>query len=274
MSTFTFGRMLGSLFGTASPAQPRPDARSSARPAPVVVGQGARNERHVNVAGQAMLFRDEGGVVVQFLPAFDFELKQTAVGMKLMPSLAPHWEVLREHTGTLTDAIATAIREAQPAESDGGSPAPSRKRSELEPRKFRERDDAIVDAVVSVPAPQASEAPSEAPKRPERPERTERPRYGVLKEWGEKEFPDGKRPGKTYESFCITLQHRGGTDVVQGEGLRDAIAEANCRVGDRVEVRRVGKTKVPAVDKRGRPKLDARGAQVLWDKWLWSIKKS
>ncbi|MDR5762995.1 hypothetical protein [Caballeronia sp. LZ035] len=264
MSTFTFGRMLGSLFGTPSPAQPRPDACASAQLAPIVVGQGARNERHINVAGQAMLFRDEGGVVVQFLPAFDFELKQTAVGMKLMPSLAPHWEVLREHTGTMTDAIAAAIREAQPLESGGGTASPAPTRSKPAPRQLRQGEDAIVDAVVSVPAAQ----PSESPRR------TERPRYGVLKEWGEKEFPDGKRPGKTYESFCITLQDRGGTDVVQGEGLRDAIAEANCRVGDRVEVRRVGKTKVPAVDKRGRPKLDASGAQVLWDKWLWSIKKS
>ena len=103
--------------------------------------------------------------------------------------------------------------------------------------------------------------------------RTERARYGVVKEWGEKTFPDGKRPGKTYESFCLTLEHRGETHILQGEGLRDAIAETHCRVGDRVEVRRLGKTKVPAVDSQGHPKLDATGAQILWDKWLWSISK-
>jgi hypothetical protein len=271
MTIFVFKRMLGGLFGIAPQAQPRSEARTSAQPSPVTVGQGAGNERHVKVAGQAMLFRDEVGVVVQFLPAFDFELKQTAVGMKLIPSLAPHWEVRREYTGTLTDAIATAIRDAQPPESGADSAFIARKPSEPSPRQLRNRSDAVVDAVVSAPGSPLSKTYSWVPKRAER---TERPRYGELKEWGEKEFPDGKRPGKTYESFCITLQHRRGTDVVQGEGLRDAIAEANCRVGDHVEVRRVGKTTVPAVDKRGRPKLDASGAQVLWDKWLWSIKKS
>ncbi|WP_321794627.1 hypothetical protein [Caballeronia sp. J97] len=262
MSAFTFGRLLGSLFGAESSAQSRAHATPDA--APIVVGQGGRNERHITVAGQAMLFRDEGGVVVQFRPAFDFELKQTTVGMKLMPSLAPHWEVLREHKGMLTDAIAAAIREAQLPESEGGPSSPAPKPVSATAPKLRQRDEAIVDAVVSAPAPQASETPR----------RVERPRYGVLKEWGEKQFPDGKRPGKTYESFCITLVHRGEMHVLQGEGLRDAIAEARCAVGDRVEVRRLGKTKVPAVDKRGNPKLDASGAQVLWDKWLWSIKKT
>ena len=261
MNTFTFGRLLGSLFGASSLAQTQAGGTPDA--GPIVVGQGGRNERHLTVAGHAMLFRDEGGVVVQFRPAFDFELKQTSVGMKLMPSLAPHWEVLREHSGTLTDAIAAAIREAQLPESEVGTSAPAPKRIDPAPQRLRQRDDAIVDAVVSSSAPQASETPR----------RVERPRYGVLKEWGEKEFPDGKRPGKTYESFCVTLVHRGATNVLQGEGLRDAIAEAHCRIGDRVEVRRIGKTKVPAVDKHGNPKLDASGAQVLWDKWLWSITK-
>ena len=261
MSTFTFGRLLGSLLGTSSSAQTQ--ARVTPDPEPIVVGQGGHNERHVTIAGQAMLFRDEGGVVAQFRPEFDFDLKHTSVGMKLMPSLAPHWEVLREHTGTLTDAIAAAIREAQLPDSEVGTSAPAPKRVDPAPRQLRQRDDAIVDAVVSSPAPQSSEAPR----------RAERPRYGVLQGWGEKEFPDGKRPGKTYESFCVTLVHCGEANVLQGEGLRDAIAEAHCEIGDRVEVRRIGKTKVPAVDKRGNPKLDALGAQVLWDKWLWSITK-
>lgn len=88
-----------------------------------------------------------------------------------------------------------------------------------------------------------------------------------------REAPDGKWPGKPYESFCIALAHRSGQDVLQGKGLRDAIVDAGCKVGDRVEVRRLGKTKVSVVDKRGRPKLDANGAQVLWDKWLWLVRK-
>jgi len=258
MSTSRFGRLFGTLFGV-QPAQARnryPANQSS----PVEVGKGGENERHIAIAGQPMLFRDEGDVVVQFRPAFDYELLPTAVGMKLIPALAPHWEVLREHKGPLTAAIAAAVRDANPTETPSErSVAATRPTAASDARPTRE----IVETVASSSARTAE--PSHRP--------SERARHGVLKEWGEKEFLDGKRPGRTYESFCITLEHRTGVDVLQGEGLRDAIAEAHCKVGDRIEVRRLGKIKVPAVDKRGRPKLDASGAQVLWDKWLWSISK-
>jgi hypothetical protein len=261
MSTSTFGRLLGTLFGVTPQTQPR-SAAAASHSSPVEVGKGGSNERHIAIAGQPMLFRDEGGVVVQFRPAFDYELRSTAVGMKLIPALAPHWEVLQEHKGTLTEAIAAAVKSAQSQDTHAGrmsDPEPVRPAMVRDARPPPE----VVDAVVSTP-PRSAESSNR---------RAERARYGVLKEWGEKRFPDGKRPGKTYESFCVTLEHRGDTHVLQGEGLRDAIAESACRIGDRVEVRRVGKTKVPAVDGHGRPKLDATGAQVLWDKWLWSISK-
>jgi hypothetical protein len=261
MSTSTFGRLLRTLFGATPQTQPR-NHNAKNKSFPIEVGKGGANERHIAIAGEPMLFRDEGGVVVQFRPAFDYELRPTAVGMKLIPALAPHWEVLREHEGTLTNAIAAAVKNAQSQDLPVG------RMSDAEPVRLIAARDARsqpneVDAVVSTP-PRLAESSHQ---------RTERAKYGVLKEWGEKRFPDGKRPGKTYESFCVTLEHRGETHVVQGEGLREAIAESACRIGDRVEVRRFGKTKVPAIDGRGRPKLDASGAQVLWDKWLWSISK-
>ncbi|KXU94868.1 hypothetical protein CR51_26045 [Caballeronia megalochromosomata] len=259
MSTSTFSRLLGTLFGVQPETQPRNRNRAS-QVAPVDVGKGGANERHIAIGGQPMLFRDEGDVVVQFRPAFDYELKQTAVGMKLIPALAPHWEVLREHKGPLTEAIAAAIRDARPTETPPERPSATTRPAAASDARPRQQ---IVEDIAPTPA--------RAAEKSHRP--SERARYGVLKEWGEKEFPDGKRPGRTYESFCITLEHRTGVDVLQGEGLRDAIAEAHCKVGDRIEVRRLGKIKVPAVDQRGRPKLDARGAQVLWDKWLWSISK-
>ena len=114
MSTSTFGRLLGTLFGVTPQPQRRSDYPAS-HSSPVEVGKGGANERHIAIAGQPMLFRDEGGVVVQFRPAFDYELRPTAVGMKLIPALAPHWEVLHEHRGTLTDAIAAAVKGAQAA---------------------------------------------------------------------------------------------------------------------------------------------------------------
>ncbi|SAL50894.1 hypothetical protein AWB70_04123 [Caballeronia cordobensis] len=258
MTTSTFGRLIGTLFGVTPQPQRRSDNPTS-HSSPIEVGKGGANERHIAIAGQPMLFRDEGGVVVQFRPAFDYELRPTAVGMKLIPALAPHWEVLHEYRGTLTDAIAAALRGAHAQDTPSLDAKPVRPVNVSDARPRPE----VTDAVVTAPP-----RPAESSHR-----RTERARYGVLREWGEKRFPDGKRPGKTYESFCVTLEHRGETHVLQGEGLRDAIAESACRIGDRVEVKRIGKTKVPAVDGRGRPKLDASGEQVLWDKWLWSISK-
>ncbi|WP_250507028.1 MULTISPECIES: hypothetical protein [unclassified Caballeronia] len=258
MSTSTFGRLIGTLFGVTLQPQRRSENPTS-HSSPIEVGKGGANERHIAIAGQPMLFRDEGGVVVQFRPAFDYELRPTAVGMKLIPALAPHWEVLHEYKGTLTEAIAAALKGAHAQDTPSPDAKPVRPVNVSDARLRPE----VADAVVSTPP--RSAGPSHR--------RTERARYGVLREWGEKRFPDGKRPGKTYESFCVTLEHRGETHVLQGEGLRDAIAESACRIGDRVEVKRIGKTKVPAVDGRGRPKLDASGEQVLWDKWLWSISK-
>ncbi|MEM5370965.1 hypothetical protein V4C53_33700 [Paraburkholderia azotifigens] len=271
MTTSTFGRMFDGLFGGA--AEPTRSAAPSApsQPSPVEVGRGADNERHVVIAGQARLFRDEGDVVVQFHPTFDYELRETSVGMKLIPALEPHWAVLREHQCSMLEAIAEAIRSARADVTDVPiADVPVASTSQHAHPGSRGRAGANVQPVPLV----IDNAPAlESPQKTPQAHRSERPHYGKVREWGEKEFPDGKRPGKTYVSFCLTLEQRGEQHVLQGEGLREAIAEARCHIGDRVEVRRLGKTKVPAVGNDGRPKLDASGAQILWDKWLWSITK-
>jgi hypothetical protein len=268
MSTFTFGKILDGLFSSGAPtnqsaAAVAPDlVKTAAHSTPIIVGTGASSERYVTIAGEPALFRDEGDVVVQFRPAFDYDLRETAVGMKLIPALMPHWAMVREFSCSVTEAIATAIKE---------SSVPSRHLSQQSreqgasiPARVSPRADIVDNGAPHVEDVKSTEVHTR---------RSERSRFGLIKEWGEKSFPDGKRPGKTYESFCLTLAHRGETHVLQGEGLRDAIADANCTIGDSVEVKRLGKIKVPAVDKRGRPKLDAQGAQVLWDKWQWSIRK-
>jgi hypothetical protein len=273
MTTSTFGKLFDGLFGVAADSS-RATARStSSQASPVVVGRGADNERHVVIAGHARLFRDEGDVVVQFQPAFDYELRETPVGMKLIPSLAPHWAVLNEHKGSMLDAIAEAIRSARADATEdvpsASVPVASSPQALHPSSRARNASAHAQQPPLVIDNAPALESPAKAPQA----HRSERPRYGVVRAWGEKEFPDGKRPGKTYVSFCLTLEHRGEQHVLQGEGLREAIAEARCRAGDRVEVRRLGKTKVPAVGDDGRPKLDASGAQILWDKWLWSITK-
>jgi hypothetical protein len=63
-----------------------------------------------------------------------------------------------------------------------------------------------------------------------------------------------------------------GERTLQGEGLKEAIAESGCMVGDYVSVRRLRKIKVPAIRRDGSPKI-VDGKQVMWDKWLWSISK-
>ncbi|XUW93252.1 hypothetical protein OH764_34560 (plasmid) [Burkholderia sp. M6-3] len=257
MTATTLSKVLNGLFGVTEPVS------APAAPAPIVVGQGDSNERQIMIAGEARLFRDEGDVVVQFRPAFDYQLRDTPVGMKLVPSLEPHWAVVEEHPGPLRDAIAAAIVAAAPHVTR------EREAAEAERPRAREQVKPAAAPVVIENAAPALATPTKAPGAP----RTERSHYGVVTEWGEREFPDGKRPGKTYESFCLTLEQRGQTRLLQGEGLRDAIAETQCRPGDRVEVRRLGKTKVPAVNARGERIRDGTGAQVLWDKWLWSIKK-
>lgn len=268
MASITFGKIFDGIFSSGSSANPTTSQRPApAAPnppsAPIAVGTGASNERHVTIAGEPVLFRDEGDVVVQFKPAFDFDLRETTVGMKLIPALTPHWALVREFSCSVTEAIATAIKDAV------GSVDREHHDSQERPSKGSQRFSAKAEVVVDNPVPHVEDVSSKAMQ----PRRVERPRFGVIKEWGEKSFPDGKRPGKTYESFCLTLTHRGEVHVLQGEGLRDAIADARCTTGDSVEVKRLGKIKVPAIDKHGRPKLDAQGAQVLWDKWQWSIRK-
>jgi hypothetical protein len=270
MLTPTLGRIFGGIFaGTmatpvhqqAAQSEEHP-ARSAASLQDIAVGQGSPNERHVTIAGIPMLFRDEGDVVVQFRPEFDYDLRETAVGAKLIPSLTPHWAVCAEHHCGLTQAIATAIK--------AGGAAPSRSVAVSASREPEARSNLPRVERVDKPIQASTDEPPVASTQPRRNDRTN---FGRIKEWGEKKFPDGKRPGKFYESFCLTLTTRGEDRVLQGEGLRDAISDVGCQIGEFVEVKRLGKIKVPAVDKHGVPKLDDLGQPMMWDKWQWSIKR-
>lgn len=265
MINSTMGRLFGGIFGstsTDSRAQAQQPASSPpAQAQPTVVGQGGTNERHVTIDGVPVLFRDEGDVVVQFTPAFDYTLQETPCGMKLIPSLTPHWEMCVEHRCSMTQAVVNAIQ------AGGHQPRRSGAAQESAPR-LNEKPAVVRSASISQPA----ESPARSNESREQ-HRHEGSTYGRIVEWGEKTFPDRKRPGKTYDSFALTLQTRTSRRDLQGEGLKDAIAEVSARVGDQVEVRRLGKIKVPAVDDLGHPKLDGAGNQILWDKWQWSIKK-
>ncbi|CAG9165690.1 hypothetical protein [Cupriavidus pinatubonensis] len=223
------------------------------------VGTGSSNEAHIEIGGVPNLFRDEGEHIVHFVAAFEPRPTATRFGQKLLPDPVPYWCVAGEYPGAkLAGVIAAAIRaHATPVPSVAmageNNASPSSRKSSSEVRN-------ALPATVSAPARRASNGTAHR---------------GKITFWGEAEFPDRKRVGRTYQSFALKLETATGTETLQGEGLKDAIAESGCQLGDSVEVRRLEKVKVQAFHRRsGKPKLDDDGQPILWDKWLWSITRS
>lgn len=243
------------LLGTAPEGQRRSET---------VVGQGGRNETQITIADLPHLFRDEGDRIVHFVAAFDSRVTQTRFGPKLLPDVVPCWS---KHDVTPDSTLEKVI-----AKTLAGTPAPSPAQSPA--ARQREHN----DDMATQPTPsKASETPI-APKASAR--STHRGRaasVGRLTFWGVMEFPkrDTVKPD-SYKSFAVKIDTGAGTEkTLQGEGLKDAIAEAKCSLGDHVRVTRLEKVKVPAFHElTGKPLLDNDGNQKLWDKWLWRIDKT
>lgn len=246
------------------PADPRP------------VGLGAANETFVTIDDIPNLFVDEGDGVVQFVPAFEEGARGTPFGTKILPELAPHWSFLREHKVPLKDAIAAAIRECGTSMS---APAPT---SAVQAQSSVVQQSGPAHAHAHDPgatqeACRASHAPS-LERRGTRESSRDRAdmlasMHGRIVSWGEEKFPNRKPKGKPfYTSFAMRIATAMGEQVLQGEGLKDAIAESHCQVGDTVSVRRLRKIQVLAFREGGEPVMKD-GQQVLWDKWLWSITR-
>ncbi|WP_082717515.1 MULTISPECIES: hypothetical protein [Burkholderia] len=270
-----FTRMLAQAFpgsprNSMSAAHQPPSSGSTER----AVGIGASNETFVTIDGIAHLFVDEGDCVVEFVPAFDDAPGDTMFGTKILPVLVPHWALLHEHPAPLKDAIATAIRrDSVPATSAPGVASPAADSEARSPRQS-EVGQPPSDGELEVRWLSASQ--SSRPRFQRRVGSDDAARSaaveGEITGWGEETFPD-RRPGRSrsYRSFALRLETRGGEQVLQGEGLKDAIAECGCRVGDTVKVKRLRKIKVPAFRKEDGSPIFKNGQQVMWDKWLWSI---
>jgi hypothetical protein len=257
LSEFFPGRSSSATHAPATTPTPAPSAAHQ----PTVIGQGALNETHVTIAGVPNLFVDEGDCIVQFQPAFDEHTEETTFGLKILPHLTPHWAQRRIHRCGIKDAIAAAIRGA-------GQPATVVAQTDTEQRAQAVHGDNDVQA-----APELPRTPRAA-----RPQQTgtfdSSVVVGRITSWGEEKFPRRKGTGpRFYTSFAMHVETATGERVLQGEGLKDAIATAHCEVGDVVSVRRLEKIKVQAFDEAtGRPRM-RDGKPVLWDKWLWSITK-
>ncbi|CAG9225812.1 hypothetical protein KDX16_14850 [Burkholderia vietnamiensis] len=248
-------RVLGDIFpGKPNDRRPESPVTHAHPKTPRVVGQGAANETRITIDGVPYLFVDEGDCVVEFEPAFDEHTGETAFGLKILPELTPHWSMRAEHRCALKEAIATAIRRVgQPASENVPQAGPS----------------TVNDAPRDDPMPPARHAPRGGRDDTQ----SSAPVVGRIAWWGEDRFPDRNSNGaRSYTSFALRLDTAHGERTLQGEGLKDAIAECRCQVGDRVTVRRLRKIKVPAFRQDGTPKI-VNGRQAMWDKWIWSISK-
>ncbi|CAB3805076.1 hypothetical protein LMG28688_06104 [Paraburkholderia caffeinitolerans] len=239
---------------TAAPSEAQPIAQ------PREIGTGAPNETFVTIGGVLHLFVDEGDCVAQFKPAFEETPCETRFGTKILPELAPYWSLLREHRAPLKEAIATAIRgnvgltAAPPVQRDAAVPVAQEFQGEDETQHLPVRRRAAREHV-------------------QRGDDIRAATTGKVLGWGEEKFPNRKPTGRPfYTSFAMHIETAMGERTLQGEGLKDAIAQSGCRVGDSVSVRRLEKIKVPAFTDGGKPVMK-NGQQVLWDKWLWSIKR-
>ncbi|SEI23783.1 hypothetical protein [Paraburkholderia hospita] len=277
-ATTLFARVMADVFVGKPPVQPSqasaaPHARQADPEAPAakpvhnevpsvsthVVGQGASNETVVTIGDIPHLFVDEGDHVVQFSPAFDDHAEETEFGLKILPDLTPHWSQRAVHRCPLKEAVAAAIR--QNGKPQPVNPSPQSKEVAGGTRDFAGGSD------------EAFEPETVRQARPRRAHHVDSSNVvGRIVSWGEERFPDRKRPGRFYESFAMHVDTSDGERTLQGEGLKDAIAECRCVVGDVVSVRRTGKVKVPAIRADGSAILKD-GKPVLWDKWLWAISK-
>jgi hypothetical protein len=266
-----FARVLADIFpGKPAPLTPAPSTSSTQSTAtfgvlaadalPRVIGQGAANETDVTIADEPNLFVEEADCVVQFKPAFDEQASQTQFGLKILPELIPHWSQVHVHRCSLKDAIASAIRSAGKSVPTGTAAAPPT----MDTPEVRQP--MLTDH---------SSANTPARRIPRREHSHDMAAVvGRVVSWGEEKFPDRKSVGgsRFYTSFAMHIDTAAGERTLQGEGLKEAIAESGCMVGDYVSVRRLSKIKVPAIRHDGSPKL-VDGKQVMWDKWLWSITK-
>lgn len=226
----------------------------------IPVGTGADNEFHMQIDGVPNLFRDEGARVVHFVAEFDRRIQHTVFGNKLLPEVVPRWSKVRAYDtpGVTPQSVAEEVVRNTRQES---AIAPRKDaRSDRKPREGAETGRNVAEPQ---PKPRVAEAFSSNYT------------VGKLLEWGEMEFPNRKQGGNpTYTSFAVKLETSAGEKILQGEGLKDVLANARCVLGERVGIKRLHKEKVPAFDqKSGRPVLDQTGKQKLWDRWVWSINR-
>jgi hypothetical protein len=277
-----FSNVLGSFLDyqtspKVTPATPATSAEPTVQPIEPeqrVVGLGAPNESMVLINDIPMLFVEEPDCVMHFEPTFGFEMRPTklGVGLKMLPDLFPHWEPKARHEDcSVKEAIAAVIK------ADGTlASTPVTANLAATPSSAPQADrstaphDNLSQKVTSTPSTSTPAAPEQS---------TAKRSYfaavtGRVNSWGEEKFPNPRaaQPGESpfYKSFAMRVQTSEKEEVLQGEGLKDAIATSGCVVGAKVSVKRLRKEKVQAFTDSGQPKMKD-GQPVFHDKWVWQI---
>lgn len=232
--------------------------------AKVEVGTGAVNEFQIHICGIPHLFRDEGDRVVHFRAEFDRTIQHTAFGDKLLPDVVPRWSKVGVHDAEGDTPQSVAEKVVRDVKLKPSAPPNDDSKADRPRRNAGLAHDDLVEAATKRGTVSESAASSSIYT------------VGTLLEWGEMDFPNRKPGGKpTYKSFAVKLDTGAGTKTLQGEGLKDVLAAAQCKVGERVGIKRLHKEKVPAFDHQtGLPIREKRtGEQKLWDRWVWAINR-
>jgi hypothetical protein len=259
-----------------SPVAPESSAPATARtvePEQRIVGRGAGNESMVVINDVPMLFVEEPDCVMHFEPTFGFEMRATrlGVGLKMLPDLFPHWEPKARHEDcSVKDAIAAVIK-------SGGTVAttPRAVNDVAPPSSGPQPDHTVTHNDNSSPKATSEQSP---PTPDARDPSTAKRSFlaavtGRVNSWGEEKFPRRKpQAGESpfYTSFAMRIHTIQKEEILQGEGLKDAIANSGCVVGAQVSVKRLRKEKVQAFTESGQPKMKD-GQPVFYDKWIWQI---
>ncbi|WP_244789469.1 hypothetical protein [Cupriavidus pauculus] len=226
----------------------------------IVVGTGADNEYQISIDGIPHLFRDEGDHVVHFVAVFDSCIQNTTFGHKVLPDVVPRWENVGIERGrhVTPQSVAEAVIQSSKAKRKAAGPE---SRSRIG-RNIAPIAEGVPDAEQ---APPRDATASDAGYT-----------VGRLIEWGEMKFPNRKPGGKpTYTSFAVRLDTANGQKTLQGEGLKEPLANLGCQIGDEVGIKRLHKEKVPAFDHlTGRPIIDpVTRKQKLYDRWVWRMHR-
>jgi hypothetical protein len=248
----------GAPLGEPSPKQAPPAPAQPSEEDGAAVGQGAQNETFVTIRDITHLFVQEADHVVHFEQEFDVVVSDTPVGKKLLPELYPRWQEKGVHHCSLKEAILNVIRRKDPP--------PAQSSPDAAKPKVRRVPEGTSDAK-AIRAPEPGQPAEEDGNQPDY--------VGLITAWGEEKFPRrDAEPGKDkfYTSFAIRLETSSGKEkIVQGEGLKDAITQCGCALGDKVGIKRLRKEKVQAFNKLGQARMKD-GKPVFYDKWVWSIK--